>query len=297
MTATKAKSKSKTSKEKESTTPGKRLTTYQKLSKPIIQTKNKHQACVDRFNEVCGVDGWGFNTKVVKERMVNVQGSAHRAYEICMAVAIWVGAKENIRAASSGSISGMYSDGVDEATTKAFVKASKLWGVGKDFDDESESPEVDNHEPMETYEEPTFQESIEEHPGLEEMKQAVPPQVPLESSTELIKRYESESKQIPQSEKTASQLMAEEDGAPPVGAPRTRVVNQPSLSKQGDPNAPFTEEQKKIIIGYSRELGIPKEKTSTFISSNPTQAQAASVMSNLRQQLKVKKAFEQGARV
>lgn len=120
---------------------------YQKLSAPFSQdaiqrTKKEetrkgydttgigYQYCVNRFNEVLGLDGWGYDYSVIKEKEGTFK-SGTSFFEMTVEVAIWVGCKDNVRKCVGGHISSSYSDALKGAITNAFKKTAAFWGVGK----------------------------------------------------------------------------------------------------------------------------------------------------------------------
>ncbi|MEM7828302.1 MAG: Rad52/Rad22 family DNA repair protein [Candidatus Aenigmatarchaeota archaeon] len=90
-----------------------------------------YQFCVNRFNEVLGLDGWGYDYKIVKEMQGQFKQSGNPYFDITVEVSIWVGSRENVRKCVGGHIASAYSDALKGAITNAFKKTAAFWGVGK----------------------------------------------------------------------------------------------------------------------------------------------------------------------
>lgn len=123
------------------------LSLYEKLSAPFPQeaiqrtikeeTKKGYDTtgigyayCVNRFNEICGLDSWGYDWKIIKE----IEGkykSGVPNFEICVELAIWLKSKENMRKCVGGHLAISYADALKGAITNAFKKTAAFWGVGK----------------------------------------------------------------------------------------------------------------------------------------------------------------------
>ena len=105
-------------------------TAAEKTRKGYDTTGFGYAYAVNRFNEVCGLDGWGYDYKIVRE----IEGqfkSGTPNWEICVELGIWVKSKENIRRCVGGHLATSYSDALKGAITNAFKKTAAFWGVGK----------------------------------------------------------------------------------------------------------------------------------------------------------------------
>ena len=106
-------------------------TTKEKTKKAYDTTGYGYQYCVDRFNEVYGVDQWGYSYHIVKE----VSGSykSGQPYtEITIEMAIWVKTIRNERKCIGGHTSSCYADAYKGAITNGFKKTASFFGVGRD---------------------------------------------------------------------------------------------------------------------------------------------------------------------
>lgn len=284
------------------------------------------QTCVDRFNEVLDVDKWGFAPKVVKERIVKVQGSSSKAHELCMAVGIWVGHKENIRAATAGSIGGMYAQAAEIATRDAFIAAAKLWGVGKElvskreFEDEWQIVEDEHIGP--DHPEPADPNDFGEYnPNAfpdKDIGETFSGEDQAPRSTDLIKRYsqpaptpipQPQSQENPylepeynpypdqpplavvptaEPQAPADSLSAQlaEEDGAPPEAPTPRQRPKRHHPKAPDPVAPATDEQYREIAKLMKALNTGATEYRNFVASQPNQARAGAVIQNLRQRAK-----------
>lgn len=114
-----------------------------KLSKDAIQrTKGSetrkgydtdgysYQYCVDRFNEVLGMD-WGYDYKILKEKE-GVYNNGTPFYDITVEVSIYIMSPDTSRACAGSHISKNYGDALKGAITNAFKKTAAFWGVGAD---------------------------------------------------------------------------------------------------------------------------------------------------------------------
>ena len=128
---------------------------YKKLSKPLpkeaIQRTKKnetkkgydttgygYQFIVNRFNEVLGIGGWGWDYKIVKV----VEGSyktGQKFYEITAEATIKV--EEPGHTEPGGHRSSNYPDALKGASTNAFKKTAAFYGVGKDAYEGSIDPD------------------------------------------------------------------------------------------------------------------------------------------------------------
>ena len=87
-----------------------------------------YQYCVDRFNEVLGLN-WGYEYDIVNhERGQYNNGVSY--HDITVNLGIWIESKENIRYCAGGHISKTFSDAYKGAITNAFKKTSAFWQVG-----------------------------------------------------------------------------------------------------------------------------------------------------------------------
>ena len=89
-----------------------------------------YQFAVNRFNEICGLDKWGFEWKILKE----IQGAWRTGgvnFECIAEVSIWIGNKENIRSCVGSHLASSYGDALKGAITNAFKKTASFWGVGR----------------------------------------------------------------------------------------------------------------------------------------------------------------------
>lgn len=90
-----------------------------------------YQHVVDRFNNVLGVDDWGFDFAVLKESSGTYK-SGQSFFEVTVKVSIWVKERLNARHCVGGHISATYSDALKGAITNGFKKTAAFWGVGRE---------------------------------------------------------------------------------------------------------------------------------------------------------------------
>lgn len=127
---------------------------YGKLSKPfpeeaIQRTKSAethrgydttgigYQYVVDRLNEVCGINGWGFTYEIIKEIEGKYRDKADGTpgmpfFDITVNISMWIGDKENVKPCAGGHISPMYGDALKGAITSGLKKTAALFGVGSE---------------------------------------------------------------------------------------------------------------------------------------------------------------------
>jgi len=89
-----------------------------------------YQYAVNRFNDILGLDGWGYDWEIQKE----IQGqwrSGGINYEIVVRLWIWIGDKADARPLSGSHLASSYGDALKGAITNAFKKTAAMWGVGK----------------------------------------------------------------------------------------------------------------------------------------------------------------------
>lgn len=87
-----------------------------------------YQWCVDRFNEVMGLDGWGFTYKIIREAE-GKYSSGKPFHDITVQIDIWL-MDYAPRPCVGGHISASYADALKGAITNAFKKTAAFWGVG-----------------------------------------------------------------------------------------------------------------------------------------------------------------------
>ena len=90
-----------------------------------------YQYVADRFNDVLGTDGWGFDFVQLKETQGTYK-SGQPFFEVTVKVSIWVGDFQNQRHCVGGHISPTYSDALKGAITNGFKKTAAFWGVGRE---------------------------------------------------------------------------------------------------------------------------------------------------------------------
>lgn len=90
-----------------------------------------YQYAVNRFNEVLGLDKWGYEYVVVKETAGEFK-SGTKNWEIAVEVKIWVLKSDNYRKAGGSHLASSYGDALKGALTNAFKKTAAFWGVGKE---------------------------------------------------------------------------------------------------------------------------------------------------------------------
>lgn len=108
-----------------------------------------YQFCVDRFNSVLGLEGWGFDWEIIKE-MEGAFKSGQPFFAVDIKMAIWVVSRENKRVCVGGHMSSSFADALKGAITNGFKKTASFWGVGRDayagtIDDDNK-PLPDSHE-------------------------------------------------------------------------------------------------------------------------------------------------------
>lgn len=219
---------------------------YSQLSAPMRLKKDddEMQAVVERFNKVCGVTGWGYSYKPVKEysgRLKNV-GPYHA---ITIAVAIWVIDKDLARVAIGGSTAADYTKALEGAMRVAFLRAAAFWGVGQmDFGAEAKM---------------TFEELVPMG-GVELDSEETP------EPEGFIEGFGTEEDKPVGDLRRASKAMAAEDGAPPARAARTLrerqpppapVLNQPQAPMPSDNQAPapVPEGEQRYLLKLSKQVG------------------------------------------
>jgi len=96
-------------------------------------TGYKYQYLVDRFNEVLGIPGWGFEHKILKEEQGH-WGNGKPFWDITTEVTIAIippdGSPAHIRKCVGGHVSSTYADALKGAVTNGFKKTSAFFGVG-----------------------------------------------------------------------------------------------------------------------------------------------------------------------
>lgn len=103
-----------------------------------------YQWIVNRLNEVCGLDGWGYDYKILNESIGEFANKKPRI-ELTVETSIWISAVENSRACIGGHIASNYADAYKGAITNALKKTAAFWGVGKQayegtLDDDAKLP-------------------------------------------------------------------------------------------------------------------------------------------------------------
>src|SRR3989338_1863692 len=68
-----------------------------------------YQYCVNRFNEVLGLQGWGFEWQIIKEEAGQYK-SGQGFWDITVSVSIWIGVNKEKRTCVGGHISTSYAD-------------------------------------------------------------------------------------------------------------------------------------------------------------------------------------------
>lgn len=236
---------------------------YLKLCRPLPRGSGRMQHCINRFNEVFGLNKWGFSHKLINEKTYKIRGVSHgSAVDVTVAVGIWIVDKENVRIATGGAQSAAFHVSLDQAIQEAFLKASALWGVGKEYFESaiSKAPVKIQPESFEPEEEPEEQEELFDEEA--EVEQPV------------IKKPSSKAKK-------QSQAMAEEDGAPPSASSAQRPKD-PLQPSHPNPMGPITEMQKQKIAQLTQQAGRSLDEFRKFLDSKPNQAKAAAVIDALK---------------
>lgn len=94
-----------------------------------------YQYVVDRLNEVCGINNWGFSYEIIKEIEGKYRDKSDGTpgmpfFDITVNISMWVGDKENVKPCAGGHISPMYGDALKGAITSGIKKTAALFGVG-----------------------------------------------------------------------------------------------------------------------------------------------------------------------
>lgn len=89
-----------------------------------------YQYEVNRFNEVLGLEMWGFDWEIIKEIEGTFRSGATN-WEIATKVGIWVLEPNNVRTCCGSHLSSSYGDALKGAITNAFKKTAAFWGVGR----------------------------------------------------------------------------------------------------------------------------------------------------------------------
>jgi len=100
-----------------------------------------YQYVINRFNEVCGVGGWGYQYRILKEFEGQSRAGA-KMYSVTVEVAIWVMVEEGTgkdgkdktskKECIGGHTSMNYADALKGAVTNGIKKTAAFFGVGKD---------------------------------------------------------------------------------------------------------------------------------------------------------------------
>ena len=103
-----------------------------------------YQYAVNRFNEVCGLDGWGYFYTVAQAHEGAFRSGAPN-WNIVAEMTIWVSDKENARTMPGSHLASDYGDALKGAITNAFKKSGAMWGVGRQayegtLDDDNKPP-------------------------------------------------------------------------------------------------------------------------------------------------------------
>lgn len=103
-----------------------------KTGKGYDTTGYGYQFIVNRFNEVLGLSGWGFDYKIL-ESYQGESASQRIRYSVVVSTKIWikVGEEQAERECAGGHVSNNYADALKGAITNSFKKTAALLGVGK----------------------------------------------------------------------------------------------------------------------------------------------------------------------
>ena len=89
-----------------------------------------YQYCVNRFNEIIGLEAWGYDYHIIKE-LEGTFSTGKPFFDITVEVSIWLFRRENVRKCVGGHLSSFYGDALKGAITNGFKKTSAYWGVGR----------------------------------------------------------------------------------------------------------------------------------------------------------------------
>jgi hypothetical protein len=105
-----------------------------------------YQWLVDRLNQVCGIDGWGYDWTIIKEYEGTWGQYDTPFFDITVSVKIWIGSREIYREHAGGHRGAFYGDTLKGAISNAIKKTAAMFGLGADaFRGELD----DDHAPIE----------------------------------------------------------------------------------------------------------------------------------------------------
>ena len=95
-------------------------------------TGYQYQYLVNVMNEVCGIEGWGYDYDVTKE-LEGKYSNGKIYYDITIDMKVWIAFDEKMahRSSPGGHQSSSYADAKKGAVTNALKKALGMFGVGK----------------------------------------------------------------------------------------------------------------------------------------------------------------------
>jgi len=112
-------------------------TEKEKTYKAYDTTGYGYQFCIDKLNEVLGIDGWDSTYQILDEHIEETSTKKKKYYftvnvDIILKANDELGLRETKKSCAGGHSSLDHSDGLKGAITNAFKKAAAFYGVGRD---------------------------------------------------------------------------------------------------------------------------------------------------------------------
>ncbi|MFQ5532131.1 MAG: Rad52/Rad22 family DNA repair protein, partial [Candidatus Nanoarchaeia archaeon] len=96
-------------------------------------TGYQYQYVVERLNEVCGIKGWSFEYKILKEEEGTRGKYDKKYYEVTVEVKLIITVSQEMsHVGIGGHRAEMYADALKGAITGGFKKAAAFYGIGQD---------------------------------------------------------------------------------------------------------------------------------------------------------------------